>query len=66
MTIVDTVSADLRGLVRVVVLVALALVAVALAVGPSRGARRVRALAVAALAGRRRGDAEVRGPAAGA
>lgn len=65
-TIVDTVSADLRGLVRVVVLVALALVAVALAVGPSRGARRVRALAVAALAGRRRGDAEVRGPAAGA
>lgn len=46
-SVVDRVTADLRWLVRVVVLVALAVVAVALVVGPSRGARRVRALAVA-------------------
>ncbi|GAA2497559.1 hypothetical protein [Terrabacter carboxydivorans] len=45
-SVVDRVTADLRGLVRVVVLVALAVVAVALVVGLSRGARQVRALAV--------------------
>ncbi|GAA2741465.1 hypothetical protein GCM10009868_07660 [Terrabacter aerolatus] len=54
-SIVDTVTAGLRGLVRVVVLAALVIVAVAVLVGPSRGARRVRELGVAAWTGARGG-----------
>lgn len=45
-SVIDTVTEGLRQLVRVVVVVALAVVLVALVVGPSRGARRVRSLAV--------------------
>lgn len=45
--VVATVTEGLRQLVRVVVVVALAAALVALLVGPSRGARRVRAIAAA-------------------
>ena len=54
-SVMDTVTEGLRQLVRVVVLVALAVVLVALVVGPSRGARRVRSLAVAGWDGARGG-----------
>lgn len=54
-SVVDSVTGDLRRLVRLVVVVALAVVLVALVVGPSPGARRVRALAVAGWNGTRRG-----------
>ncbi|WP_020142484.1 hypothetical protein [Terracoccus sp. 273MFTsu3.1] len=54
-SVIDTVTEGLRQLVRVVVVVALAVVVVALVVGPSRGARRVRSLAVAGWNGARGG-----------
>ena len=54
-SVIDTVTEGLRQLVRVVVVVALAVVLVALVVGPSRGARRVRSLAVAGWNGARGG-----------
>ncbi len=53
--IVDTVTQGLRQLLRVVVVLSLVLVLVALVVGPSRGARRVRALGVAGWNGARGG-----------
>ncbi|WP_156415413.1 hypothetical protein [Terrabacter sp. Soil811] len=54
-SVIDTVTEGLRQLVRVVVVVALAVVLVALVVGPSRGARRVRSLAVTGWNGARGG-----------
>ena len=54
-SIFDTLTGSLRQLVRVVVAVSLAMVLVALVVGPSRGARRVRSLAVAGWNGARGG-----------
>ena len=54
-SVVDTVTESLRQMVRVVVALVLVMVLVALVVGPSRGARRVRSLAVAGWDGARGG-----------
>ena len=54
-SVIDTLTEGLRQLVRVVVVVALAVMLVALVVGPSRGARRVRSLAAAGWNGARGG-----------
>jgi hypothetical protein len=55
LAIIDTVTEGLRQLVRVVVVVLVLVVFVALVVGPSRGARRVRSLAVSGWTGARGG-----------
>jgi hypothetical protein len=54
-SIIDTLTEGLRQMVRVVVAFFLVMVLVALVVGPSRGARRVRSLAVAGWDGARGG-----------
>jgi small neutral amino acid transporter SnatA (MarC family) len=54
-SVLDTLTQSLRQMVRVVVALVLVMVLVALVVGPSRGARRVRSLAVAGWDGARGG-----------
>jgi hypothetical protein len=54
-SVIDTLTEGLRQMVRVVVAFFLLVVLVALVVGPSRGARRVRSLAVAGWNGARSG-----------
>ncbi|CAN7229143.1 hypothetical protein LJR027_000743 [Terrabacter sp. LjRoot27] len=54
-SVIDTLTEGLRQMVRVVVAFVLLVVLVALVVGPSRGARRVRSLAVAGWNGARSG-----------